>query len=237
MIKGITNSTVLVACVTESYQASEFCMFELKKAAETNKPIIPLILQPGGSSIAWASVELRSICKFSTRLYCDVSAVASQTNMWKKDVEPTESALAELKQAVKSSHQVTCNLLKLLGDACLSGSTDRQLSASAANMSLKASADVPAASTTTQTPPAEAPQERKSLFSRLGMCFYNSYFYYYYLHFDPLIIDSDILFIYQWRQWLHHQLLQTQSLLLLLVLLSHLSMLLLLLLLQRKVVV
>jgi hypothetical protein len=192
MIKGIANSAVLVACVTESYQGSKYCMFELKKAAEANKPIIPLILQPGGGNIAWANTELRSICKFDSRLYCDVSAVASQTNMWTKDVEPTESALAELKQAVKSSP--TCNLLKLLGDACLPGSTDQQLSASAANISLKVSADATTTATTTQTPPAEAPQERKSLFSRLGMCYYYSY---YYLHFNPLIIDSDILFAYQ----------------------------------------
>ena len=86
--------------------------------------------------------------------------------MWAKDVEPTESALTELKQAVKSDP--TCNLLKLLGDAC-SSSTDRHLSASAA-ASLKVSVDVAGSTTAAAvaSPVTTAPQERKSLFSRMG---------------------------------------------------------------------
>ena len=85
--------------------------------------------------------------------------------MWAKDVEPTESALTELKRAVKSDP--TCNLLKLLGDAC-SSSTDRHLSASAA-AGLKVSVDVAGSTAAAVAPPVTtAPQERKSLFSRMG---------------------------------------------------------------------
>lgn len=107
MIKGITNSTVLIACVNESYQTSAYCMFELKKAAELKKPIIALMLQPGTD---WTSSELRAICQYDKHLYCDISAVASQSSMWVTGVEPSESAFSEFKRAVKSSP--TTNLLK-----------------------------------------------------------------------------------------------------------------------------
>jgi hypothetical protein len=63
MKTGISNSKVMLACLNSTYQSRENCMFELKEAHSTSKPIISLIIEE--NAFEWISDEAKTLCKLN----------------------------------------------------------------------------------------------------------------------------------------------------------------------------
>lgn len=122
MRNGIKRSTIVLACLNNTYQDRPNCMFELRETARLhpNKPIVALVLEVlsgpptkrmWANKMAPVSQELEGLAKFSTLMYCDISGVAKNP-LWANPDQVPPDLVQELSAAtqplVKILHDVNC---------------------------------------------------------------------------------------------------------------------------------
>jgi hypothetical protein len=54
--EAVENASVFLMCVSEKYYLSPMCRFEAELAVRLQKPIIPIIMQPGYMPLGWLSI-------------------------------------------------------------------------------------------------------------------------------------------------------------------------------------
>jgi serine/threonine protein kinase len=107
MKSGITNSTVVLACLSSVFQTRENCMFEIREAMSLSppKPIVPIIIEENVN--IWMSQELASLFNvakddFSTKSFVDISMASklqwedSEGIVTKEMSHVLESSLSQL---------------------------------------------------------------------------------------------------------------------------------------------
>lgn len=84
--KGIDNSKVFLACVSNNYQTSEYCRQELKYAKECKKPIITILLNhnndnsnKSNNTLQWIDKEIQDLCQMKDCLFVDMSSFMNQS--------------------------------------------------------------------------------------------------------------------------------------------------------------
>jgi DnaJ-class molecular chaperone/serine/threonine protein kinase len=73
MIKGITNSKVVLVCLNSLYMNRENCLFELNEAKRQNKVILTLIIESG---VQYLQHEVTELCQLKRKFWIDVGAIA-----------------------------------------------------------------------------------------------------------------------------------------------------------------
>lgn len=95
MDRGITNSTVVLACVSQAYQASEYCMLELETAHKQKKEVT-LVIEKDMNN--WIRQDVKDLCETGSRLYTDVSELIMNFD-WANP--PPEELVLELRNSDK----------------------------------------------------------------------------------------------------------------------------------------
>jgi hypothetical protein len=104
---GILKSKVVVACVSQTYQESAHCMFELREARNLGetKPIVTLVLED--DPFGWVNPELSELCQVTSNMFVNIGQLANQD--WDSDDGPTSEMIAALHKSLEP-------LIKLLND-------------------------------------------------------------------------------------------------------------------------
>jgi hypothetical protein len=101
MREGISSSSVVVVLVSPDYARSKNCMFELKAAHDTGKPIVTCIVEPGfwttwalrdGSRAVPDNHELVALARLNAHLFVDLGK-ASRVNWQHEPVSFDERRL------------------------------------------------------------------------------------------------------------------------------------------------
>ena len=95
--RGIASSKVVIACVNPTYQSRDTCIFELREANATGKPIVSLVTED--DPLTWATPEVQDLCKLKSRLYVNICDVAKWN--WKDDQGITPEMLTDLSVALE----------------------------------------------------------------------------------------------------------------------------------------
>jgi hypothetical protein len=73
---GVKNSTIVIACINNTYQGRDNCMIELKTAVDAGKTVIKIVLEK--DPVTWASNELKTLCDFKN-MSVDMSELACKS--------------------------------------------------------------------------------------------------------------------------------------------------------------
>ena len=121
MAEGVQNAAVLVCFMTKKYQESKNCALELKFAAQSGIPIVPVMMQEGFTASGWLGILTAGL--LWTRLWDpttfveDVDALVEQI----VQVADPDAADAETSAAVETAaiDEVKDELLRLREDSGL----------------------------------------------------------------------------------------------------------------------
>jgi serine/threonine protein kinase len=96
MTQGIENAHYTLACLSSIYQSRENCMFELRKAQQQGKPIIAVFIED--DYFNKAHDEVKTICDFKNKLFCDGLGTIAGDQGWKSNDGPSRDLVCKLEK-------------------------------------------------------------------------------------------------------------------------------------------
>lgn len=109
MREGIANSDVVVACISTTYQDSKNCMFELNETLHMTptKSVIALVTEP--MPFNWANDELKTKCQLSTKMFVDLSELATEYD-WMAENGPSNATIDQLRKKLATLTKILYEL-------------------------------------------------------------------------------------------------------------------------------
>ncbi len=159
MKQGITSSKIILICLNAHYQSRANCLFELREAVASQKPIVVFLLQ--NNPMDWVNEEVKIACNLTDHLYVDGSDLVSNFN-W-SDVQTGDFD----SPAFKALEERTKSLKKILSQLnCFPVFEGQSIPSILANATQPTST----ADSTTALPPQLATLKEADLFKHYIIC-------------------------------------------------------------------